>query len=369
LSTLRGARLLVLAATGAMALSACGSDSQGNPTSATGTASSSAAAVNCATGDLKGAGSTFQKNIVAQWIKDFGAACSGATIDYQGVGSGAGIKQFGAKTIDFAGSDSVMKPDEQAAADKRCGAPAIHLPITAGGIAIAYKLSAVKDLQLSPKTVAGIFQGTITKWDDAAVKADNPGASLPSTAITPVHRSDSSGTTSVFSKYLTATAGTDWKLGEGKELKWPASVQGAAKSDGVTQAVAGSEGAITYVETSFATSSGLGVAKVKNGAGEYAALTADSVSKALEGASVPDSGNDLKVKYDFANTTAGAYPITAISYEIVCSKGTDPAKLALLKAFLTYDAAAGQSAASGLGFAPLPQSIATKVSAAVAALG
>jgi phosphate transport system substrate-binding protein len=302
---------------------------------------------------------------VAQWIKDFGAACSGANIDYQPVGSGAGITQFGANTIDFAGSDSVMKPEEQAAADKRCGNPAIHLPITAGGIAVMYKLGGIKDLQLSPKTIAGIFQGTVKKWDDAAVKADNPNAKLPSTGITAVHRSDSSGTTNVFSKFLSATAASDWKLGEGKELKWPASVQGAKGSDGVTQAVAGSDGAITYAEVSYATSASLGVAKVKNGAGEYTALDATSVGKALEGASVPDTGNDLKVKYDFANTTAGAYPITALSYEIVCSKGTDAAKLALLKAFLTYGVTTGQSAADALGFAPLPQSIADKVKAAV----
>jgi phosphate transport system substrate-binding protein len=354
----------VLAAAGTMALSACGSDSQGGATNTASNGSPTAAA-NCATGDLKGAGSTFQKNIVSQWIKDFGAACSGANLDYQPVGSGAGITQFGANTIDFAGSDSTMKPDEQAAADKRCGAPAIHLPITAGGIAVMYKLGDVKDLQLSPKTIAGIFQGTVKKWDDAAVKADNPNAKLPSTSITAVHRSDSSGTTSVFSKFLNATAASDWKLGEGKELKWAASVQGAKGSDGVTAAVAGSDGSITYAEVSYATSAGLGIAKVKNGAGEYTALDATSVGKALEGASVPDTGNDLKVKYDFANTTAGAYPITALSYEIVCSKGTDAAKLALLKAFLTYGVTTGQSAADALGFAPLPQSIADKVKAAV----
>jgi phosphate transport system substrate-binding protein len=346
-----------------MALSACGSDSQGGSTNAA-SSSSPTAATNCATGDLKGAGSTFQKNIVAQWIKDFGAACSGANIDYQPVGSGAGITQFGANTIDFAGSDSTMKPDEQAAADKRCGSPAIHLPITAGGIAVMYKLGDVKDLQLSPKTLAGIFQGTVKKWDDPAVKADNPSATLPGTAITAVHRSDSSGTTNVFSKFLNATAASDWKLGEGKELKWPASVQGAKGSDGVTQAVSGTDGAVTYAEVSYATSSGLGVAKVKNGAGEYAALDAASVGKALEGASVADSG-DLKVKYDFANTTAGAYPITALSYEIVCSKGNDAGKLPLLKAYLTYAATTGQSAAEGLGFAPLPQSIASKVITAI----
>jgi phosphate transport system substrate-binding protein len=355
----------VLAATGTLALSACGSDSQGSTSSAPTGGSSASSATSCATGDLKGAGSTFQKNIVAQWIKDYAAACSGATIDYQGVGSGAGITQFGAGTIDFAGSDSVMKPDEQAAADKRCGNPAIHLPITAGGIAIMYKLSSVKDLQLSPATIAGIFQGTIKKWDDPAVKADNPSASLPSTGITAVHRSDSSGTTNVFSKFVNATAPSDWKLGEGKELKWPASIQGAKGSDGVTQAVAGSEGAVTYAEVSYATSSGLGVAKVKNGAGEYAALDGASVGKALEGASVPASGSDLKVKYDFANKTPGAYPITALSYEIVCSKGTPAAKVALLKAFLTYDVTTGQTAADSLGFAPLPQSIADKVKTAV----
>jgi phosphate transport system substrate-binding protein len=361
---------VVLAAAGALALSACGSDTQGSTdtVNSAATPSGSAAATNCATGDLKGAGSTFQKNIVAQWIKDFGAACSGATIDYQGVGSGAGITQFGAGTVDFAGSDSVMKPEEQAAADKRCGGPAIHLPITAGGIAVMYKLSGVKDLQLSPATIAGIFQETVKKWDDAAVKADNPGASLPSTSITAVHRSDSSGTTGVFSKFLVATGGADWKLGDGKELKWPASIQGAKGSDGVTQAVAGSEGAITYAEVSYATSSGLGIAKVKNGAGEYAALTAETVSKALEGASVPDNGNDLKVKYDFANTTAGAYPITALSYEIVCSTGNDAGKLALLRAFLTYDATTGQSVADSLGFAPLPAAISTKVTTAIGAL-
>ena len=235
----------MLAAAGTMALSACGSDSQGGSTNNAASSSSPTSATNCATGDLKGAGSTFQKNIVAQWIKDFGTACSGANIDYQPVGSGAGITQFGANTIDFAGSDSVMKPDEQAAADKRCGSPAIHLPITAGGIAVMYKLGDVKDLQLSPKTLAGIFQGTVTKWDDPAVKADNPNAKLPSTSITAVHRSDSSGTTNVFSKFLSATATSDWKLGEGKELKWPASVQGAKGSDGVTAAVAGAWGGTT----------------------------------------------------------------------------------------------------------------------------
>jgi phosphate transport system substrate-binding protein len=363
----RTGQLAGLALVGTLSLSACGSD---NNTAATPSSSSSTpgSAISCGTGDLKGAGSTFQKNIVAQWIKDYTAACSGATVDYQGIGSGAGIKQFGSATIDFAGSDSTMKDDEQAAADKTCGSPALHLPVTAGGIAIAYNLKDVKGLHLSPATIAAIFQGKVSTWDDALIKADNPGVTLPSTAITAVHRDDSSGTTDVLSKFLTATAAADWKLGTGKELEWPAAVQGAPKSDGVTQAVAGAEGAVTYVEVSFVESGGLQAAKIKNGAGEYAELTAANVSTALGGATVPDSGSDLKVKYDFANTTAGAYPITAVSYEIVCSKGKDAAKQALLKSFLTYAVGAGQASAEDAGFAPLPTALATKVAAAVTAL-
>jgi phosphate transport system substrate-binding protein len=344
---------------GALSLSACGSDNTNGGTTNT--------AISCEKGDLKGAGSTFQKNIVAQWIKDYTNTCKDATVDYQGIGSGAGIKQFGAGTIDFAGSDSTMKPEEQAAADKRCGSPAIHLPISAGGIALEYKLSGVDNLQLSPATLAGIFQGTITKWDDAAVKADNPGVTLPSTGITAVHREDASGTTDVLSKYLTATAPT-WKLGKGKELNWPSSIQGAKGSDGVTQAVTGADGSITYAEVSYAENAGLSTAKIKNGAGEYTAISADSVSKALAGAELPASGNDLKVSYDFANTTAGAYPITAVTYQIVCTKGSDAAKQTLLTSFLTYGVTTGQDAAEANGYAPLPQSIVDRDKAAIDAL-
>ena len=363
----RAGRVAGLVVVGALSLSACGSDN--NATPGTGGSATPSGKIDCATGDVKAAGSTFQKNIVAQWIKDYTAACSGAALDYQGIGSGAGIKQLGEGTIDFAGSDSAMKPDEQTAADKACGSPAIHLPITAGGIAIAYNLKDVKGLQLSPATLAGIFQGTIKTWDAAEIKADNPDATLPSTSITAVHREDSSGTTDVLSKYLTATAATDWKLGTGKELPWPASIQGAAKSDGVTQAVTGTDGAVTYVEVSFVENAGLQSAKIKNGAGEYAELTAANVSTALGGASVPDTGDDLKVKYDFANTTSGAYPITAVSYEIVCTKGKDAAKAALIKSFLTYAAGAGQASAEAAGFAPLPSALATRVSTVIGTLG
>jgi phosphate transport system substrate-binding protein len=360
----RTGKLAGLVLTGALSLSACGSDNN----TAGGSNVTPSSKVDCAKGDIKGAGSTFQKNIVAQWIKDYTAACAGASIDYQGVGSGAGIKQLGEGTIDFAGSDSTMKPEEQTAVDKTCGSPALHLPVTAGGIAIAYNLKGVDNLQLSPATIAAIFQGKITKWDDAAIAKDNPGVTLPKTVITAIHREDSSGTTNVFSKFLTATAAADWKLGEGKELSWPTAIQGAKGSDGVTQAAAAADGGVAYIEKSFVESGGLKAAKVKNGAGEFTALAADTVSKALAGATVPDAGDDLKVKYDFANTTAGAYPITAVSYEIVCSKGKDAAKQALIKSYLNYSVGAGQASADANGFAPLPTALADRVLAVVKTL-
>ena len=358
----RTASFAGLVVVGALALTACGSDNNSSSTN-------NASTIDCAKGDLKGAGSTFQKNIVSEWIKSYGNACSGATLDYQGIGSGAGIKQFGAGTIDFAGSDSTMKDDEQAAADAKCGSPAVHLPVTAGGIAVAYNLPSVKDLQLSPKTLAGIFQGTVKKWDDAAVKGDNPGVSLPSTPITAVHRDDSSGTTKVFSSFLLATAPADWKLGADKELSWPAGVQGAKGSDGVSQAVAAAEGGITYVEKSYVDgSTSLAAAKVQNSGGTYAALSSASVSSALAGATTDVKGQDIRVKIDFAAVKADAYPITAVSYEIVCSKGKDAAKTALLKSFLTYAVGDGQASADAAGYAPLPDTLAGQVKTAVAAL-
>ena len=362
----RSTALIGLVATGALSLTACGS----NNNSSSGTPSaSSTPSISCASGNLKGAGSTFQKNILAQWIKDYTAACSGATIDYQGIGSGAGIKQFGAGTIDFAGSDSTMKPDEQTAADKRCGSAAVHLPVTAGGVAVAYNLPTVKGLQLSPKTIAGIFQGTIKKWDDAAIKADNPSATLPSTAITAVHREDSSGTTSVFTKFLKATSAGAWKLKADKQITWPSSVQGASGSNGVTQAVTAAVGGITYVEKSYVDASGtLAAAKVQNSSGTYADLTSDSVGAALANATTKVNGSDIQVKIDFATVSGTAYPITTVSYDIACTKGADSTKTAVLKSFLTYAVTTGQSSAAQLGYAPLPTALATQVNTAIAAL-
>lgn len=351
-----------LVAAAALTATACGSDNNNS-----GNGPSASASTNCASGTLSGAGSTFQKNIELQWIKDFTASCSGTTVDYKGTGSGAGIAQFGEATIDYAGSDSLMKDDEQAKADTRCGSgnKAIHLPVTAGAIVLTYNLKDVTSLQLSAGTIAGIFLGKVKTWDAAEVKADNPGATLPSTPIQPVHRSDSSGSTDILSKFLDKMSGGVWTLGTGKELAWPGG-QAAKGSDGVTGAVKQANGAVTYTELSFAKANNLPTVKVKNAGGGYVDATGDSVGKALAAATLDESKGDLRVKMDFGTTDAAAYPVSAVSYVIVCDKGNKNA--ALLKSFLTYATTTGQSSADGLGYAPVPATIATKLASAVAAI-
>ncbi|PZS35728.1 MAG: phosphate ABC transporter substrate-binding protein PstS [Pseudonocardiales bacterium] len=337
-----------------IALSACGSDN-GSTTKTTSTKK-----VACAKGQIAGAGSTFQQNIEQQWITDYGAQCAGAQINYQGTGSGAGIQQFGAGTIDFAGSDVTMKPDEQTKADATCGSKALHIPVTAGGIAIMYNVKGVSTLNLSAKTLSGIFQGTITKWNDPAIAADNPG-SLPATPIAAYHRSDGSGTTSVFSGFLDANSGGDWKLGVGKQLNFKGG-QAAKGSDGVTAGVKQTDGAITYVEVSFAKANNLPTAKVKGAGSDFVDLTGDNVGKFLAASfSVTGTGNDLSGKLDFKGVVG--YPISTVSYVIVCEKGKNAAKATLVKDYVDYAVNDGQVAADKLGFAPLPAAIGDKVKA------
>lgn len=335
----------------ALVLGACGTDDN--------TTGTTAARSDCADGSIAGAGSTFVQNIVQQWIKDFSAGCPGATVNYQGVGSGAGIQQFVAGTVDFGATDAVMKPDEQGAAESK-GGSVLHIPWSAGGIAVEYNLDGV-DLQLSGATLAGIFQGTITRWDDPAVKADNPGVALPSTGIQVVHRSDGSGTTDAFTSYLKAVAPDVWKAGSGKDVPWPTG-QGAKGSDGVTGAVKQSKGAIGYAEVSFAKGSGLGIARIKNASGAYVAPTENSVSEALDGATTPD---DLKIKVDYLTPNPAAYPISTPTWVVLYQRQPDATKGGLVKSFLRYALDDGQDAAGSLHYAPLPDSLARRARAAV----
>lgn len=360
----RSGYLAGIALTATLALAACGSD---NNTPAGGSSDASVAAGNCSSGSLTAQGSTAQKNAMDEWIKTYQGQCSNAKIDYQATGSGAGIQAFISGTADFAGSDSALKEDEQTQADAKCGGgAALHLPMVIGPIAVVYNLEGVDGLQLDASTLAKIFGGKITKWDDPAIAALNSGAKLPATTIQSVHRSDESGTTDNFTKYLSKTAEADWTFGNAKAWKAPGGT-GAAKSDGVASQVKSTPGTISYVELSFAENSELQQAKVKNGAGEFVELTGESAGKAIEGAKVTGTGSDLKMEIDYATSTAGAYPIVLITYEITCSKGS--AKAADIKAFLSYTASTGgQSALAELGYAPLPESVRAKVEASVASI-
>jgi phosphate transport system substrate-binding protein len=341
---------------------ACGSDENPTTQDAKGSIPKSAGE-SCAPGTISGAGATFPLTIVQQWIKDFGATCPSATVNYQGAGSGAGIAQFVAGTVDFGASDAVMKPDEQQPAEAK-GGPVLHIPWTSGGIAVMYNLSGVPALKLSPETLAGIYAGKIVKWNDPKLVAENPGIKLPSSGIQVIHRSDGSGTTKVFTSYLKTVAPSIWTAGTDKDVPWPTG-QGAKGSDGVTAAVKQTSGAIGYAELSFAQANALGVALIKNSAGSYVAPSPEAVAAALAEAKVP---TDLKVEVSYTPTNPAAYPISTTTWALAFAKPADPAKAKLLKAFFLYALGPGQQAAAELSYAPLPQSLLEKAQAVVKAM-
>jgi len=367
------AGLIAGLAAGAVALTACGSDSNASSTTTQGagnggSGSSSAGSTSCASGSLKAEGSTAQKNAMDQWITDYQNQCSGATITYNGSGSGAGVSNFIANQVNFAGSDSALDPkkDEPTKASTACRSAALDLPMVVGPIAIAYKLNGVSDLTLTPTVLTKIFLGKITSWNDPAIKALNSGANLPSTKITVFYRSDSSGTTQNFERYLAANDPTDFTSTPDKDSsKAGFAGQGKTGSQGVQQAISSTEGGIGYDEWSYAVSGNLSTAKIDNGAGPVE-LTADSAGAAVAAAKTAPTGpGDLSLKLDYATKASGAYPIILVTYEIVCSRYSDANVGKQVKAFLNHAAGAGQDKLKDLGYAPLPDSIKSQVQAAI----
>ena len=357
-----------IALTATLALAACGSDNK-TPTSSGGASGgASAADVACGTGSLTAQGSSAQKNAMAEWIKSYNGKCASSPVDYQATASGAGVQAFIAGTADFAGSDSYLKPDtEQKQADAKCASgPALNIPMVVGPIAVVFNVDGVDNLQLDAPTIAKIFSGKIKTWNDPAIQALNTDAKLSSTPISAFHRSEESGTTDNFTKYLSKTAATDWTYDHAKAWKAPGGL-GAKGSDGIAAKIKSTPGSISYVELSFAENSSLKTAKVKNGAGEFTELTGASAGKTVEGAKVVGTGNNLAMDIDYSTTTAGAYPIVLVTYEIACEKGSPKAKD--IAAFLKYTSSTdGQNALSDLGYAPLPASVQAKVATAVAAI-
>ena len=355
-----------------LALSACGSDKNASTaSSASGTkSSSSSAAADCGgKNTLTAEGSTAQQNAIAVFNQVWGQKCAGKNLSYNPTGSGAGVNQFIAGQVDFAGSDSPLSKDQPAQAAKRCkDNPAWNLPLVFGPVALAYNLPGVDKVAVNGDVLAKIFTGAITTWNDPAIAALNSGVNLPDTKITPIYRSDSSGTTDNFQKYLTTAAPQSWTKGAGKEFQGGAG-EGAQKSAGVVQAVQATPGAIGYVEKGFATQANLPMAAIDTGSGAVA-LTDDTAAAAIAGAKFAADGNDLAIDLNsiYGTTAAGAYPLVLATYEIVCSKGYDADTAGAVKSFLSVSANDGQAGLSAAGYIALPDAFKARLLTAVAAI-
>ncbi|OBF60849.1 phosphate ABC transporter substrate-binding protein PstS [Mycobacterium sp. 852002-50816_SCH5313054-b] len=355
--------------TGAALLSACGGDHH----TAGGTATTSAPPAKVACGGrptLRASGSTAQQNAMTRFVKAFEEACAGQSLNYTPNGSGAGIAEFLGNQTDFAGSDSPLSADEYARAQQRCGSPAWNLPVVFGPIAIAFNVNGVTGLSLDGATAARIFNGGITTWNDPAVQALNPGVPLPAEPIRVVFRSDESGTTDNFQRYLDTASNGAWGKGAGKGFNGGVG-EGAKGNDGAAAAVKSTEGSITYNEWSFAQAQHLNMAKVITSAGpDPVAIGADSVGKTISAAWFIKQGNDLALDTIsfYRPNQPDAYPIVLATYEIVCSKYPDPQVGAAVKAFLHSTIGAGQDGLADNGYIPIPQEFKPRLSAAVDAI-
>jgi phosphate transport system substrate-binding protein len=353
-STTFGAAALVLA----LGLSACGA---GNEDDSSGSGGSDLS------GTLNGSGSSAQDAAMQVWKAGFQSDNSGVTVNYDPSGSSAGRDQFISGGVEFAGSDSYLSDDELSQAEGTCGGAAIEYPVYVSPIAVIYNLPDVENLQLSPETVAKIFAGQVTSWNDPAIAADNPDVDLPDTELTPVHRSDGSGTTDNFTDYLDKVDSADWTYGKTDE--WPKALggEGAEGTSGVVAAVKNGDGAIGYADESQAGS--LGQAAIKVGE-DYVQPSQDAASKILD-ESTPVSGRDdstdLAMDVNRTSTSADVYPIVLISYQLVCSTYDSQSTVDLVKAWGSYVISEDgqQAAADQAGSAPITDSLREKAQAAI----
>jgi phosphate transport system substrate-binding protein len=370
-----GAALSLLAA-GALVLSACGSNNNapsGAPGASSATSGASSAQVSCGgKKTLKASGSTAQANAMTRFVNAYEQACSGYTLNYTANGSGAGVNEFVGNQTDLGGTDSPLNKDkgEYDKADQRCGSQAWNLPVVFGPIAVTYNLKGVDTLVLDGPTLAKIFNGTITSWDDPAIKALNGGATLPSTPIHVVFRSDESGTTDNFQHYLDVASDGAWGKGTGKSFNGGVG-EGAKGNDGTSAAIKNTDGSITYNEWSFAQAQKLNMANVVTSAGpDPVAISADTVGKTIAAATVKGQGNDLVLDTSsfYKPAQPGSYPIVLATYEVVCSKYPEADTGKAVKAFLQSTIGAGQNGLADNGYIPLPSAFQSKLSTAVNAI-
>ncbi|GGC93799.1 phosphate-binding protein PstS [Tersicoccus solisilvae] len=356
-------------AVGALALTACGSD---NATGQAGgsSAAGSGSAGSSVSGTLTGSGASSQNAAMDAWKAGFSSANSGATVQYSPDGSGAGRKAFIAGAVQFAGSDSAMKKEELESAKKQCTTGALDIPAYISPIAVAFNVPGVKELNLAPDTIAKIFRGQVKNWNDAAIKADNPDAQLPDLAITAVHRSDDSGTTTNFTDYLNKAAEKVWT--DKSDGVWPSALGGenAKGTQGVVKTVTDTEGAITYADES-AIGGTLGKAKVKVG-DAWVDVTPEAAAKAVELSSVQEGReeHDIALTLDRTPTDSSAYPVVLVSYHVVCSSYKDQKTVDLVKAFENYviSEQGQKDAADSAGNAPLSSKLSEQAKAAIATI-
>jgi phosphate transport system substrate-binding protein len=322
-----------------------------------GTAAGSAPAARTATtsgADLTGAGATFPYPLYSKWFDAY-ATKSGVKINYQSIGSGGGIRQLSEQTVDFGASDAPISDAELA---KAKGGAVLHFPTALGAVVVIYTVPALTaPLKLNGDVLAAIYQGQITKWNDARIAALNAGAKLPATDILVVHRSDGSGTSYVFTDYL-ANVNAAWaaKPGKGKEVQWPVGL-GAKGNEGVAGQVKQTPGAIGYAELAYATQNKLATASMANAAGELVAPNIASVTAAAAGAAGTLPANtDYRVSIVNAKG-AGAYPISSFTWILVYAKQADAAKGKKLTDFLRWALSEGQGMEAALDYAPLPESM------------
>jgi phosphate transport system substrate-binding protein len=302
---------------------------------------------------LSGAGSTFIYPVMTRWVADYTHAHPGVQINYQSIGSGGGIQQVKNQTVDFGASDAPL--DDSKLGEMK---PLVQIPETAGPVCVTYNLPQLhQPLQLSPAVLAGLFLGTIKTWNDPQIAKDNPGASLPSTAVAVVHRADGSGTTNIFTTYLSAVS-PEWKskAGAGNSVQWPTGVGGKG-SEGVTGQLRQSPGAIGYVELTYAQQNKLPVAKIKNAAGQFVAPTAAGTTAAIAAFAQQLAQDPRQPIVNPPSSATDAYPISGLTFLILPKDGPDQAKRAALKSFVQYILADGQTTAGSLNYAPLPDAI------------
>ena len=357
--TLRRPAATAGAALAATVLAVAGCSSSG-PASGSPAGAASAGAV--LAGTINASGSTFQLTFQEVAISGFRSVQPGITVNYHGIGSGAGRADLAASKVNFAGSDSPIPPAEKASF---AGKEVLYFPVLTGPVTLSYHLSGVPRLHLSAPVIAGIFDGQIKTWDDRAIEADNPGVTLPPTPITLAVRSDSSGTTANFSEFLAEAAGGAWPLGTGSAISWPAGSHSAKGNSGVAQLVKSIPGAIGYVDYATAKGAGLAFAAVKNKAGNYITPTPESAALAA-------SQVTLKPDETFSAVWAGgtgSYPITYQSWDLVYAKQPSADDANMLRTYLGYLLGAGQELLPQLGYAPLPSGIDQQAQAQLSKIG